>query len=133
MAAGKYSFTVQQGSTLRFRIDYKDSNNNAVDLTGYESRMIIRPDVASSTVICSLSSVTTDVDGSGLNMTPVISGVTYPKSSGSIEITISAASSSLFTFNEAVYDLEIYSGSAPGTYVDRILEGRVKLTKEVTR
>ena len=133
MAAGKYSFTVQQGSTLRFRIDYKDSNNNAVDLTGYESRMIIRPDVASSTVICSLSSVTTDIDGTGLNMTPVISGVTYPKSSGSIEITISAASSSLFTFGEAVYDLEIYSGSAPGTYVDRILEGRVKLTKEVTR
>ena len=133
MAAGKYSFTVQQGSTLRFRIDYKDSNNNAVDLTGYESRMIIRPDVASSTVICSLSSVTTDVDGTGLNMTPSISGVTYPKSSGSIEITISAASSSLFTFGEAVYDLEIYSGSAPGTYVDRILEGRVKLTKEVTR
>lgn len=133
MAAGKYSFTVQQGSTLRFRIDYKDSNNLPVDLTGYQSRMIIRPDVASSTVICSLSSVTTDVDGSGLNMTPVISGVTYPKSSGSIEITISAASSSLFTFNEAVYDLEIYSGSAPGTYVDRILEGRVKLTKEVTR
>ena len=133
MAAGKYSFTIQQGSTLRFRIDYKDSNNNAVDLTGYESRMIIRPDVASSTVICSLSSVTTDVDGTGLNMTPVISGVTYPKSSGSIEITISAASSSLFTFGEAVYDLEIYIGSAPGTYVDRILEGRVKLTKEVTR
>lgn len=133
MAAGKYSFTVQQGSTLRFRIDYKDSNNLPVDLTGYQSRMIIRPDVASSTVICSLSSVTTDVDGSGLNMTPVISGVAYPKSSGSIEITISAASSSLFTFNEAVYDLEIYSGSAPGTYVDRILEGRVKLTKEVTR
>ena len=133
MAAGKYSFTVQQGSTLRFRIDYKDSNNLPVDLTGYQSRMIIRPDVASSTVICSLSSVTTDVDGTGLNMTPVISGVTYPKSSGSIEITISAASSSLFTFGEAVYDLEIYSGSAPGTYVDRILEGRVKLTKEVTR
>jgi hypothetical protein len=133
MAAGKYSFTVQQGSTLRFRIDYKDSNNLPVDLTGYQSRMIIRPDVASSTVICSLSSVTTDVDGSGLNMTPVISGVTYPKSSGSIEITISAASSSLFTFGEAVYDLEIYSGSAPSTYVDRILEGRVKLTKEVTR
>ena len=35
MAAGKYSFTVQQGSTLRFRIDYKDSNNLPVDLTGY--------------------------------------------------------------------------------------------------
>lgn len=133
MAAGKYSFTIQQGSTLRFRIDYKDSSSNAVDLTNYQSRMTIRPDVASSTVICSLSSVTTDVDGTGLNMTPVVSGVTYPKSSGSIEITISAASSSLFTFGEAVYDLEIYSGSAPGTYVDRILEGRVKLTKEVTR
>ena len=48
MAAGKYSFTIQQGSTLRFRIDYKDSSSNAVDLTNYQSRMTIRPDVASA-------------------------------------------------------------------------------------
>ena len=37
--------------------------------------------------------------------------------------------SSLFNFTEAVYDLEIVSGSI----VTRLLEGTVKLSKEVTR
>jgi hypothetical protein len=32
------------------------------------------------------------------------------------------------TFDEAAYDLELYSAS----YVTRILEGKVKLSKEVT-
>ena len=48
--------------------------------------------------------------------------------SGSIGLTISAASSSNFTFEEAKYDLEMVSGS----YVTRLLEGKVKLRKEVT-
>jgi len=39
MAAGKYSFTIEQGSTVDFEITYKDSNGNPVDLTGYQARM----------------------------------------------------------------------------------------------
>jgi hypothetical protein len=51
-----------------------------------------------------------------------------PGVSGTIGIVISAATSSLLTFDEAVYDLEIYSGS----FASRIIEGKVKLSKEVT-
>jgi hypothetical protein len=54
---------------------------------------------------------------------------TTPVQSGSIGLYISAATSSLLNFNEAVYDLEIHSGIT----VNRILEGCVKLSKEVTR
>ena len=51
--------------------------------------------------------------------------------SGTIGIFISANSSSLLNFSEAVYDLEIVSGS---TYpvVTRVLEGKIRLSKEVT-
>ena len=36
-------------------------------------------------------------------------------------------------FNQAVYDMDIISGSGPCPYVNRILEGNVKLSQEVTR
>ena len=32
MAAGKYSFSVEQGSTVKFDVAYKDSSNNPIDL-----------------------------------------------------------------------------------------------------
>jgi len=132
MAAGKYTFTVEQGSTVDFRIEYKDSNGVAIDLTDYEARMQLRPSKESSTIYCNLVSVL-DADGTGLNMTPAADGLVLPKTSGSIGIFISAASSSLFSFSDAYYDLEIYSGSGATEYVTRILEGKVKLSKEVTR
>ena len=131
MAAGQYSFTIEQGATVDFRIDYTDSNGDAVDLSNYEARMQIRNAKGGATLYASLSS-SLDACGSGLNMTPTSASVTLPKSSGSIGVFISAASSSAFTFDRAYYDLEIYSGSGNCTRVDRILEGRVKLSKEVT-
>lgn len=120
MAAGKYNFLIEQGTTVNFGITYKDSTGSPVDLTNYAARMQIRPSVDSSTVICSLSS-SLSPDGTGLNISSPISG--------SINLYISAASSSAFTFTEAVYDLEIISGSI----VTRLIEGYVKLSKEVTR
>ncbi len=131
MAAGQYSFTIEQGATVDFRIDYTDSNGDAVDLTNYEARMQIRNTKGGATLYASLSS-SLGPCGTGLNMTPTSASVTLPKSSGSIGVFISAASSSAFTFDRAYYDLEIYSGSGNCTRVDRILEGRVKLSKEVT-
>ena len=132
MSGGKYSFTIEQGSTVDFRIEYKDSNSNPIDLTNYQARMQIRSTKESNSLICNLSS-SLDADGTGLVMTPTSASLVLPKTSGSIGIYISAASSSLFSFSEAVYDLEIVSGSGAGQAVTRILEGKVKLSKEVTR
>ena len=116
MAAGKYSFTIEQGSTFQLELQYKDSANAPIDLTNYHGRMQIRETIGSATAIINLSS-SRDADGTGLNFSG--SNGTTPLASGSIGIYISAASSSGFTFNEAVYDLEIVSGS----YVARLLEG----------
>lgn len=128
MAAGKYSFVIEQGATTNFEIQYKDSNNNPVDLTGYSGKMMIRSNYADQnpTTYAVLSS-SLAVDGTGLNFSG--SNGNTPPTSGSIGIYISAASSSAFTFNTARYDLEITSGSV----VTRILEGQVNLSQEVTR
>jgi hypothetical protein len=131
MAAGIYNFIIEQGTTVDFRIDYKDSNNVPFDLTEYDARMQIRNSPKGSILYANL---TTNIDscGSGLDLTPTVDGLVYPRESGSISITISAASSSAFTFDQAYYDLEIFSGSAGCEVVTRILQGKVKLSKEVT-
>ena len=51
--------------------------------------------------------------------------------SGSIGVYISAATSSGFTFGDAKYDLEMVSGSSP-EYVTRLLQGNIKLSKNIT-
>ena len=128
MAAGKYSFVIEQGTTVNFEIQYKDSTGAPVDLSGYAGRMKIQSNYAdnSPTLYATLSSSLLP-DGTGLNFSG--SSGTKPPTSGSIGLFISAATSSLLTFDKAYYDLEIYSGSI----VTRILEGQVKLSKEVTR
>jgi len=129
MAAGKYSFVIEQGTTVNFEIQYKDSNNAPIDLTGYTARMQLRPTVESNTVYLTLSS-SLNPDGTGLNMNG--SNGTTPPSSGSIGIYIASCTSSLLSFDTAYYDLEIYSGSTcPVT--TRVLEGQIKLSREVTR
>lgn len=128
MAAGKYHLIIEQGATLNLEIQYKDSAGTAIDLTGYSGKMQIRSDYADNnpTTYITLSS-SLAVDGTGLNFSG--SNGTTPPTSGSIGIYISAASSSAFTFDTARYDLEITSGSV----VTRLLQGDVKLQKEVTR
>ena len=126
MAAGKYSFTIEQGATTNFQVVYKDANGTPINLSGYQARMQIRETKAATTVICSLSS-SRDADGTGLNLNG--SSGTLPLASGSIGIYISAASSSNFNFDTGVYDLELVSGS----FVTRLMQGVIKLDKEVTR
>ena len=128
MGAGRYSFTIEQGTTTNFEIQYKDSSNNPVNLTGYSGKMMIRSNYADQNPITyAVLSSSLAADGTGLNFSG--SNGSTPPTSGSIGIYISAISSSNFTFTTARYDLEITSGSI----VTRILEGQVSLSQEVTR
>ena len=132
MAAGRYNFKIEQGSTVDFTLNYTDNAGTAIDLTDYEARMDIRPSAGSSELIATLSS-SLQSDLTGIDMTPPVSFGTgqLTKSSGSLRIYISAATSSTFNFDAAQYDLEIYSGSNPTT-VTKLLTGQINLTKEVT-
>lgn len=132
MAAGRYSFVIEQGATTDFEIQYKDSNGNPIDLSNYSGRLQVRSGYAddSSTIYLTLSS-SINPDGTGLNFSG--SNGSTPPSSGSIGIFIASCTSSMLNFSEAFYDLEIYSGSGACPYTVRLLEGKVRLSKEVTR
>ena len=125
MAAGKYSFIIEQGATTNFQINWTDESGSAIDLTGYHGRMQLRTSYDSSPLLSLLSSL--KADGTGINLSG--SNGTTPLSSGSIAVYISAVSSSLLDFGEALYDLELVNGNE----VTRLLEGKVKLSKNVTK
>jgi len=127
MPAGRYNFVIEQGATFQLDLQYNDSNNAPIDLTGYSGRLQIRQTIPSTAVLLCLSS-SLRPDGTGINFSG--SNGTTPPTSGSIGIYISAVSSSQLTFDQAVYDLEIESS---GGFVTRLIEGNVQLSKEVTR
>jgi len=131
MSAGRYPIYIEQGATIDFEVQYKDSNGNPVNLTGYGARMQIRPSVNSNEVYLSLTS-NLNADGTGINM----SGSAPYKSptSGSLGIYIASCTSSMLDFGDAVYDLEIFAPIGSNCpEVTRILQGPVRLSKEVTR
>lgn len=131
--SNNHTFIIKQGKTFNRRLEYRTGDPPSLfDFNGYEARMQIRPTFNSTTIYCSLSS-SIGADETGLTMTPLSGSTVLPRSSGSIGIKISAFSSSLFTFTEGVFDLEIYSGSGVTQYVEEILRGKVKILQEVTR
>jgi hypothetical protein len=135
MSAGKYSFTINQGATLSFEVQYRDSVGDPIDLTGYTGLMQIRSNFSGSGITYvtfnSLSgsqyedgfpsgSAFLSFSGSDLNT---------PPTSGSIGVYAGWEVTNALDFdNQAFYDLEITSGSIR----IRLLEGQVKLSKQVT-
>lgn len=89
--------------------------NEPVDLSGYTARMQIRPKLDDSTIIKEL---TTENGGIVINNT-----------TKTIQLVISATDTAAFTFNSAVYSLELVVAST----VIPFAAGSVSLTKEVTR
>jgi len=114
MNPAKVNMTIIQGSTLS-RVFAWVAGGVAVDLTGYTGRMQIRETVDSTTVLLDLN---TSNGGMALG------GV-----AGTITLASTATVTAALSFDTAVYDIELVIGAA----VTRVIEGKVKLSPEVTR
>jgi hypothetical protein len=115
MAAGIYNFTIEQGTTFTRTFKYKDANGDPVDLSSHAVRMQIRKNIGGD-LISSFTEEGTDkftVGGTGNN---------------EFTLSISASTTASYTFSTAVYDIEIELGGV----VTRLLQGKIKLSKEVT-
>jgi hypothetical protein len=128
--AAKYNFTICQGATVDFTLEYTDANGSMVDLRDYSARMQLRDNVSQSATLLYLTlSSSLNPDGTGLNFSGSASTGFVSPVSGNIGIYISALTSSMLSFNgKAYYDLFIYSGS----FADKILEGKIDLDPRVT-
>ena len=122
MAAGIYNFTIEQGATFTRIFKYKDSEGNPIQLGEASAlRMQIRESIDDESPI------------PGGEFTSASGGFFLSSSVGStvkdqFTLIIPASTSSNFNFDRAVYDIELVDGGTTS-----LLQGKIKLSKEVTR
>lgn len=124
MSASKYDFNIEQGSSFRLSIVYKDDSNNIVNLTNYCARLSWKD--------------------SNNNTKEFVSGTTNSEYkftidgiNGQILLLIPASTTNNFSFNTTKYDLELqsptdlYTGGGKETF--RILYGIITLIKRYSQ
>jgi hypothetical protein len=123
MAAGIYNFTIEQGATFQRVFRYKDSEGNPIDLSEATAlRMQIRESVDSTSFI-------TGGEFTSASGAFILSSSLGSTAKDQFTLIIPATTSSNFDFTTAVYDIELDN---QGT-TTRLLQGKIKLSKEVTR
>jgi hypothetical protein len=123
MAAGIYNFTIEQGTTFQRVFKYKDSNGNPIDLSEIEAlRMQIRENIEDTDPV---TGGEFDLDNGFTRSIPTGESI-----ANQFTLLIPSAITAGFNFTNAFYDIELVDGSSVTT---RLLQGKIKLSKEVTR
>jgi len=133
--AGIYNFTIEQGATTDFEVQYKDGSNANVDLSGYEACLDISTNFSQSagTVVLSLTSSLGDTyaAASGAAFLSLSgSSLSSETSEGKIGVYIGYERTTELTQGEYLYDLEITNTANEKR--TRLLQGKVKISKQVT-
>lgn len=113
MSAARYNLVIDQGSD--FAVSMVISEDGTVkNLTGFNVRAQMRSSKNSTSVAAAFTCA-----------------ITSPASSGTISMSLPAATSSSLTAGRYFYDLELYTAS--DATVTRLIQGDIDLTREVTR
>jgi hypothetical protein len=120
MIPAEWNFTIYQGATFRRTLTLNESDGvTPVDLTGCTLRMQLREELESATPAIELT-----------NTNGRLTILDQTTNKGKVRVLVTDEETAALTFDSAVFDMELEY--ADGT-VDRILEGKVTLDKEVTR
>ena len=118
MPAANYNFTLEKGTAFVISFEYKDNNENVIDLTNWVARLRWKD---------SESNITTFITDTRSSEYEFI----ITPTEGKISLKIPASQTAAYTFTSAAYDLELqepndlYSGG--GKKVFRILEGTISV------
>ena len=123
MAAAKYDFDIEQGSSFTISFTYKDSTNTVVNISNWCARIIM-----------------TTSDNQTITYSSGITSSSYKMSldgpTGKITLLLPAITTNNFTFKTAKYDLELESDdvlySGGGNYTNRILYGVITIVKRIS-
>ena len=125
MGASLYNFDIEQGSSFKMSLIYKDSAGAVIDLTGWCARLTWR---TSANLTQTYKSGNTDKTNYDFN----IEGPT-----GKINLLFPANTTNGFDFNTAKYDLELQSDedhySQGGKFVIRLLYGTVTIQRRYSK
>lgn len=125
MAASKYDFTIEQGSSFRLTLVYKDANREVIDLTNWCARLTWKTNTSA------VQTFTTE------NVDYSVYKFTIEPQLGKLTLLIPASTTNSFTFNNAKYDLELQSDddfyNGGGKSVIRILYGNIIIAKRYSQ
>ena len=125
MAASKYDFVIEQGSSFRLSLVYKDANGDVINLTGWCARLVWKTNNSATQVFS-----TENVDYS-------VYKFSIDPSLGKITLLIPANTTNGFSFNTAKYDLELKSDddlyNGGGKSVIRLLFGIASVVKRFSQ
>ena len=125
MAASKYDFAIEQGTSFKISLIYKDADGNPVNLTNWCARLIWKTNTNATQVF---SSDSTDYGVYKFIIDPIV---------GKLTLMIPAATTNSFAFNSAKYDLELQSPDdlygGGGKYTTRLLFGTVSIVKRFSQ
>ena len=125
MAASKYDFVIEQGSSFILSLVYKDANGDVINLTGWCARLVWKTNNSATQVFS-----TENVDYS-------VYKFSIDPSLGKITLLIPANTTNGFSFNTAKYDLELKSDddlyNGGGKSVIRLLFGTASVVKRFSQ
>lgn len=128
MAASQYDFKIEQGSSFRMSLIYKDSNGLPIDLTNYCARLVWKTNTNKTQ--------TFSTENGDISLYKFY--IEDPKSEGKITLLFPASTTNSFAFNSAKYDLELqdksselYTGGGNETF--RILYGNISILKRYSK
>lgn len=125
MGASQYNFTIEQGSSFKMSLIYKDSNGEPIDITDWCARLTWRTSANTTHIF------TTD------NLDKSLYNFNLEGSLGKINLLFPASITNDFTFNTAKYDLELQSDTdhynQGGKYTIRLLYGTITIQKRFSK
>lgn len=128
MSASKYDFSIEQGSSFRMSLIYKDSDGNPIDIANYCARITWKTNTNKTQIF------TTENNDFSLYKFYIES----PTTDGKLTLLFPATTTNSFNFTSAKYDLELqnktselYTGGGPETF--RILYGNIILAKRYSK
>ena len=125
MAASKYDFTIEQGTSFKISLIYKDNAGNPIDLTGWCARLIWK---TNTNITQTFSSDNIDYN---------VYKFTIDDVEGKLTLMMPSSTTNSFSFNTAKYDLELQSPddlyAGGGKYTTRLLFGTVNIVKRFSQ
>ena len=113
--AGQKNFEVDQNATFSFVLEYKDDNENAIDLNGASAKMQIR-----------------DIRGGAklaVTLTSPSGGIVIDGPNGKFTITLTPTQTNKLFYPKSVYDIMLVDSNANKI---KLLEGFMTLNRSVT-
>lgn len=125
MAASKYDFSIEQGSSYRLSLVYKDDQDNIIPLTDYCARLVWKTNNGSSQTFHTTDSPNNDYK------------FYLDEPEGRIVLLLSADFTNSLSFSSAKYDLELKSPqdlyTEGGKYTIRLLYGTINIVKRFSQ